>query len=111
MTRRNAGACAPGAVLCAFVFLLCVWPSRGSTAEPWTIRGTPQKSVSVGSVYSFCPSANVKGPPARYFKIQNKPVWATFDTKTGLLRGRPASNHAGTYSNVRISVTDGKTAL
>lgn len=111
MTWRNAGACAPGAVLCALVLLFCVSPSHGATSQPWTIRGTPPKNVTAGTVYSFCPTANVQGPPARYFKIQNKPAWASFDTKSGLLRGRPASNHAGTYSNVKISVTDGKTSL
>jgi len=111
MSRKDAGACSPGAVLCALVLLFCVSPSDGATSQPWTIRGTPSKYVTVGSVYSFCPGANVQGPPARYFKVQNKPAWATFDPKSGLLRGRPANSHVGTYSNVRISVTDGKTSL
>jgi putative Ig domain-containing protein len=109
MAWKDAGACSPGAVFCAFVFLFCVLPSHG--AESWTIRGTPAKSVVAGDVYSFCPGANVKGPPARYFAIQNKPAWASFDTKSGLLRGRPTSSQTGTYSNVRISVTDGKKSL
>jgi len=111
MIWRNAGACSPGAVLCALVWLFCVSPSHGETSQPWTIRGTPPKNVTVGTVYSFCPAANLQGKPARYFKIQNKPAWAAFDPKTGLLRGRPANAHAGTYSNIRISVTDGKLAM
>jgi hypothetical protein len=111
MSWKNAGARAPGAVSCALVLLFCASLSQGATSQPMTIRGTPAKNVTAGTVYSFCPTANLQGTPARYFKIQNKPAWASFDTKSGLLRGRPASNHAGTYSNVKNSVTDGKTSL
>jgi hypothetical protein len=110
MGWKDTGARAPGAVSCALVFLLGVSLSHGATSSPMTIRGTPAKQVTAGNVYTFRPVANLDGKPARYFKIQNKPGWASFDTKTGVLRGQPTKAHVGTYSNVRISVTDGKLA-
>ncbi len=38
------------------------------------------------------------------FSIQNKPTWATFESKTGVLRGTPKSHHVGKYPNIRITV-------
>jgi hypothetical protein len=40
--------------------------------------------------------------------IANAPAWATFNVATGQLSGTPTSTHVGTYSNVIISVSDGK---
>jgi len=42
------------------------------------------------------------------FRIQNKPSWASFNTSTGVLAGRPDTSHVGTYSNIVIRVTDGE---
>ena len=41
------------------------------------------------------------------FSITNKPPWATFDSRTGELRGVPTAADIGRYENVRITVTDG----
>ena len=38
----------------------------------------------------------------------NKPTWATFSTVTGKLSGTPTAAQKGTYSNIKISVSDGK---
>ncbi len=75
-----------------------------------TISGTPPPSVNVGSLYTFQPSAaDADGNPLT-FSIANLPTWATFNTATGVLTGTPSAAHAGTYSNITISVSDG-TAL
>jgi hypothetical protein len=76
-------------------------------AQPPVITGTPSTSVSVGSAYSFRPSAT--GPAGRTltFSIQNQPSWAQFDTTTGALTGTPAAGNAGSYSDIIISVSDG----
>ena len=41
------------------------------------------------------------------FSIENKPVWAAFNTATGALTGAPAAGNVGSYANVIISVSDG----
>ena len=42
------------------------------------------------------------------FTIQNRPAWASFDTATGRLSGTPTAANVGTFSNIVISVSDGK---
>lgn len=72
-----------------------------------TITGSPATSASVGSTYSFTPSATDPDAGTTLgFTIQNRPSWATFDTATGRLSGAPTA--AGTFSNIVISVTDGR---
>jgi hypothetical protein len=64
--------------------------------------------VTAGSAYSFEPGADdTAGYQILWFAIHNKPAWATFDTKTGLLTGTPTSAQAGTYSNISIYGSDG----
>ena len=41
------------------------------------------------------------------FSIENKPVWASFGRRHGTLYGVPHPSDAGTYSNIRITATDG----
>jgi hypothetical protein len=64
--------------------------------------------VASGSAYSFRPSATDAEGNTLAFSIQNKPVWASFNTLTGALTGAPSSTHVGTYAGISISVSDGK---
>jgi hypothetical protein len=73
-----------------------------------TISGTAPTSVTVGSAYSFQPTASDADGDKLTFSIANKPSWATFNTTTGRLTGTPSASHVGSYSNIRISVSDGK---
>jgi hypothetical protein len=41
------------------------------------------------------------------FRIENRPVWATFESTTGRLHGRPSASDIGQYTDIAISVTDG----
>jgi hypothetical protein len=59
----------------------------------------------VGQAYSFKPTAADADNDKLTFSIANKPVWANFDTSTGILSGTPTA--AGFFSNISISVTDG----
>src|SRR5262245_6185059 len=108
MRVLTAGAGAPGGLLCV-LFLLFSGFAHGATVPsyPWSIKGTPPKTATAGFWYNFRPTALVTGVPTRYFIIENKPAWATFDRSTGLLIGKPMNAHAGTYKNVKISITDG----
>lgn len=83
-------------------------PAPAATNAPPTISGTPATSVTAGQAYSFQPSAaDANGDPLT-FSINNLPAWATFSSSTGRLTGTPSSTHVGAYSNIVISVSDGK---
>lgn len=69
------------------------------------IWGTPATTGVVGYWYGFTPgSADADGDGLK-FSIRNKPAWASFDPWTGRLGGIPGA--AGTYSDIRIRVSDG----
>jgi hypothetical protein len=80
--------------------------SSGGNRAP-TISGSPAASVSVGSSYSFQPSASDPDGNTLRFSASNLPGWLTLNSGTGRIYGTPASQHIGTYGNIRISVTDG----
>lgn len=71
-----------------------------------TISGTPPTSVAAGASYNFLPSASDPNGDKLTFSISNKPSWANFDATNGRLSGTAT---AGLFSNVTISVSDGKT--
>lgn len=78
--------------------------------EAPTIGGTPGTSATVGVAYSFTPDASdADGNPLTY-AITNRPVWASFNTSTGVLSGTPGASNIGTFANVLISVSDGRVA-
>lgn len=72
-----------------------------------TITGTPATSITVGSAYSFQPVASDPDSNPLTFGIENKPAWATFNTSSGQLTGSPTAADVGTYSAIRIYVSDG----
>jgi putative Ig domain-containing protein len=71
-----------------------------------TLTGTAPTAATVGTAYSFKPTATDPNNDALIWAIQNKPSWAAFSNTTGQLSGTPTA--AGTFSNIRISVSDGK---
>lgn len=73
-----------------------------------TISGTPAASATVGTAYSFRPTAADADRNALGFSISNKPSWASFSTSSGQLSGTPGSGNVGTFSNIVIGVSDGK---
>ena len=78
-----------------------------NNASP-TISGTPPTSVLVGQTYVYRPTAtDAEGDPL-VFKIRNRPAWASFDSASGELRGTTDGACVGTYSDIVISVSDGR---
>lgn len=77
------------------------------------VSGTPSSSVVSGNSYSFRPTGSDPEGRALTWSISNRPSWASFNTSTGALTGRPSSSHVGTYSNIVITASDGtnRTAL
>ncbi|MGB5472479.1 MAG: putative Ig domain-containing protein [Gammaproteobacteria bacterium] len=70
------------------------------------ISGSPSRSVTAGTAYSFQPVASDSDRDTLSFSIIGKPAWASFNTATGRLSGTPGDSDAGTYSNIVIAVTD-----
>jgi len=85
-------------------------PPPGSSNHAPTISGTPTASVNAAAPYTFTPSAADADGDTLAFTIQNKPAWAAFNTTNGRLSGTPAAADVGTYSNISIAVSDGKTS-
>jgi hypothetical protein len=85
-------------------------PAPSSTAvanHAPSIQGVPANSITAGSTYSFTPAASDTDGDILTFSITGRPSWATFDTKTGRLRGTPTAADVGTTSNIVVAVTDG----
>ena len=81
--------------------------SGGNTAP--TISGSPAPSVTIGNSYVFQPTASDADNDPLTFSISNRPSWASFNSSTGRLSGTPGS--VGTFSNIRISVSDGQSTV
>jgi hypothetical protein len=73
-----------------------------------TILGTPVTAAQVDRPYAFAPTASDADGDSLTFNIQGKPTWATFDSSTGALYGTPSTTSVGMYSNIVISVNDGR---
>jgi large repetitive protein len=84
--------------------------ARSSPQAP-TLRlsGEPSRMARPSVFYSFSPTVarNRAADSNLVFSIENKPVWASFGRRHGTLYGVPHQSDAGTYSNIRITATDG----
>lgn len=72
------------------------------------ISGTPSTTATVGTAYSFRPSAS--DPERKYisFGIRNQPSWASFSRTTGQLSGTPKAT--GSFAGIQIYAWDGAKA-
>jgi Putative Ig domain/Fibronectin type III domain len=91
-------------------FAITVVAAATSSTPAPTISGTPSTSDVAGTAYSFQPKATGPSGDTLSFSVQNKPSWASFSIATGLLSGTPTSTQTGTYSNILVSVSDGKSS-
>lgn len=73
-----------------------------------SISGVAAATVTANEWYSFAPFASDPDGDALRFSIDNKPPWANFNTSTGRLSGTPSPSDTGTYSNIRITASDGE---
>ncbi|MDH5175072.1 MAG: putative Ig domain-containing protein [Gammaproteobacteria bacterium] len=103
---RCAGRLPTAAFLCMATYFGHADIALAANTAP-TISGTPATTATVGTAYSFQPTASDRDGNKLTFKIRLKPGWATFSAATGTLTGTPSAAHVGTYSNIEISVTDG----
>lgn len=71
------------------------------------IEGKAVSTVAPATFYAFTPTVTQSAERPLKFSIENKPTWASFGPRRGTLYGTPATANAGTYSNIRITVSDG----
>jgi len=80
-------------------------PTPSTNSAP-SIAGTPSINTVYGRPYVFTPAAFDVNNDTLTFSIQNKAVWMAFNTATGAITGTPWIK--ATWSNVIVSVSDGK---
>ncbi|MBL3527184.1 MAG: cadherin-like domain-containing protein, partial [gamma proteobacterium endosymbiont of Lamellibrachia anaximandri] len=73
-----------------------------------TITGEPVLVVAENTPYHFAPAAADADGDKLIFSVRNLPAWASFDSVTGVISGTPGFDGAGSYSDISLSVTDGK---
>jgi putative Ig domain-containing protein len=71
------------------------------------IAGKATSTVAPTVFYAFTPTVTQRAERPLKFTIENKPAWASFGLRRGTLYGTPLVANAGTYSNIRITVSDG----
>ena len=81
---------------------------QGSEAPSLQIAGRAAANVAPSVFYAFTPTVTHRSTdkPLK-FSIENKPAWASFGLRRGTLYGTPLTANAGTYSDIRITVSDG----
>ena len=77
-----------------------------SSENSLTISGEANRKSSVFSFYQFLPKVKNSTNKVLTFTVKNKPLWAEFNTTTGLLSGKVTDK--GVYPNISISVSNGK---
>jgi len=85
--------------------------STSTSNQAPTLNGTPVAAIHAGADFAFSPSAADADGDKLSFSIANKPAWMTFSTVTGELVGTPSQAHVGSYQNIVIGVSDGKTTV
>lgn len=87
-------------------------PAQPVDARPaLSIRGEAPRVARADAFYAFTPSVIQRGERALRFSVENKPAWLSFGSRHGTLYGTPHAAHAGTYSNIIITVSDGMTTV
>lgn len=90
-------------------FSITVTGTGGSGSnQPPKISGTPPTTAKPGVWYNFIATGSDPNGDTLKFSIQNKPAWLAFNTTKGQLSQTPTTANVGTYSNIIISVSDGR---
>jgi Putative Ig domain len=83
-------------------------PEPEPVNNPPLIFGAQDTTVLVGTPWSFTPISMDPDGDTLSFSVTGAPSWLSFNSATGRLSGTPALNHVGSYPNIRIAVSDGK---
>jgi hypothetical protein len=74
------------------------------------INGMAPTTVVVGQTYNFQPTATDPTGVPLTFSIANGPKWAAFNAASGHMMGTPNASEVGTYPNITITASNGKTS-
>lgn len=106
------GACGGGATTSSVTTTPTPTPGGGTTTTTSnsapTITGSAILALQAGESYSFTPVASDADGDSLTFSVSNLPSWASFNNSTGRISGTPSTSDVGTYSNIVVSVSDGK---
>ena len=84
--------------------------TTGSTTnQAPSLKGTLPSQVLVGFSVTFAPQASDPEGDTLTFSATGLPSWMSIDSRTGTVSGKPAAADVGTYTNIVISVSDGRT--
>ena len=90
-------------------FTIIVQSGEPANSAP-IISGKPLSVIAVGETYQFFPEASDDDGDTLTFSINNKPSWATFDSKTGVLAGIPTDSDLGAHKGIQIFLSDAYTS-
>ena len=112
MTAKPPRARVHSRTLTRLFFFACATAGAAvaSAADVVSISGSPPSTIAVGNSYSFTPWAKSSAGKKVSFAITGKPWWATFNTATGQVYGKPTAGAVGKYPGIGIQANDG-TAL
>jgi Putative Ig domain/Beta-galactosidase len=82
-----------------------------NTNSPPVLGGTPSLRVTAGMPYLFEPTSSDADGDVLTFTSSHKPSWSSLSAKTGKLYGTPPVGTDKLFTNVKISVSDGKTTV
>ncbi len=82
-------------------------PSTPHTNHAPILKSIGARSVVAGSTLSFTVSASDSDGDSLSYSASNLPSGATFSSSTRTFSWKPDSSQAGTYSDVRFTVSDG----
>jgi hypothetical protein len=85
-------------------------PRPGLQSLP-LITSNPPTRIQTQQTYQFTPTVQGEVASELTFAVVGKPDWATFDNRSGALRGRPGPLQAGVYENIRILASDGESVV
>ena len=80
------------------------------TNSPPVISGTAASTVTANGGYSFTPTASDADNDTLTFSVSGLPGWASFNTATGRISGTPDDADVGVYSDITITVSDGRSS-
>jgi hypothetical protein len=81
-------------------------PNTTAATAKLSLQGTPPTSATVGTTFSFQPTASVTGTGIT-FSIQGQASWMNFNVTTGALTGTPTASDEGQTPSITISASDG----
>ena len=81
--------------------------TSSSTSLPAAVAlsGSPATTVTAGTNYVFTPTVTAGGGTIT-FSVAGLPAWATFDSATGTLSGKPATSDEGTTAPITITAAN-----